>query len=57
MSKRKKQSKFCLDLMVKLNQEINKDLIKPSVIKDDIKRLRRELTELSKMFEWDYRED
>ncbi len=59
---RKKQSAFCLDLMERINKDIEKyenatnasypD--KHTVIQTDIKRLRRELLELSKMYEWEY---
>lgn len=52
-TQRKKQSEFCLDLMERLNRNIEK--VGHTVIQDDIKRLRRELLELSKMCEWEYR--
>ena len=58
-TQRKKQSAFCLELMERINKDIKKyenasfpD--KHTVIQDDIKRLRRELLELSKMYEWEY---
>lgn len=52
---RKKQSAFCLDLMERINKNIEND--RHTVIQDDIKRLRRELLELSKMHEWNYKGD
>lgn len=61
-TQRKKQSAFCLDLMDRINKNIEKyenatnasypD--KHTVIQNDIKRLRRELSELYKMYEWEY---
>lgn len=51
-TQRKKQSAFCLDLMERLNKNIGK--VGYTVIKADIKRLRRELLELSKMYNWEY---
>lgn len=55
-TQRKKQSAFCLDLMERINKDINKNIenVGHTVIQDDIKRLRRELLELSKMYEWEY---
>lgn len=58
-TQRKKQSAFCLDLMERINKDIKKRENasypdKHTVIQDDIKRLRRELLELSKMYEWEY---
>ena len=52
-TQRKKQSAFCLDLMEKLNRNIEN--VGHTVIQDDIKRLRRELLELSKMHDWTYK--
>ena len=60
---RKSQSKFCLDLMKRLDKDINKTKIGygcyvygRSRIQNDIVRLRRELLELSKMFDYAYKE-
>lgn len=63
MNKQKEQSQFCLEMMKRLNRDIQKakdkydDTYHPSVIQDDIKRLRRELNNLSKMFDWRYKEE
>ena len=62
-TQRKKQSAFCLDLMERINKDIEKcedekNVSYPdrhTVIQDDIKRLRRELLELSKMHDWTYK--
>ncbi len=54
-TQRKKQSAFCLDLMERINKDIEN--VGHTVIQDDIKRLRRELLELSKMYDWDYKGD
>lgn len=64
-TQRKKQSAFCLELMERIKKDIEKYenatnasyLDKHTVIQDDIKRLRRELLELSKMHDWDYKRD
>lgn len=50
----KKQAELCNVLSKKLLASIKKE-IKPSCIKDDVKRLRRELMELSHMTEWEYK--
>ena len=47
------QAEFCKNLSIKLLAKA-KEEIKPSQIRDDIKRLRRELMELSHMTEWNY---
>lgn len=52
-TQRKQQSAFCLELMKKLNRNIEN--VGHTVIQDDIKRLRRELLELSKMHDWTYK--
>lgn len=56
-AQRKQQSAFCLELMKRINKDIEKyeNLSLPdkhTVIQADIKRLRRELSELNKMYEW-----
>lgn len=59
-TQRKQQSAFCFELMERINKDIEKHENasfpdKHTVIQDDIKRLRRELLELSKMYEWEYK--
>lgn len=52
------QAEFCKSLMSRLLSEMKTGgLIKTSVVKDDARRLRRELMRLSHMCEWDYRRE
>ena len=52
------QAEFCKQLMSRLLYDMKNDsYIKTSVVKDDVRRLRRELTHLSHMCEWDYRKE
>ena len=50
------QAEFCKKLMSRLlyDMKISK-YIKTSVVKDDVRRIRRELMVLSHMCEWEYR--
>ena len=51
-----KQAKFCKKLMSRLLYDMKtSEYIKTSVVKDDVRRLRRELMVLSHMCEWEYR--
>lgn len=62
MNKLKEQAKFCNELWKRLQNDISKtpdnEIIRlidgRSRIRNDIIRLRRELLELSKMFNYDY---
>ena len=50
------QAEFCKKLMSRLlNDMKTSKYIKTSVVKDDARRLRRELMVLSHMCEWEYR--
>lgn len=52
----KKQSTFCKDLMDRLNDDVKAaDCVKPTVVQNDIVRLRRELAKLYHMTQYDYR--
>lgn len=50
------QAEFCKKLMSRLVYDMKASgYIKTSVVKDDVRRLRRELMILSHMCEWEYR--
>lgn len=50
------QAEFCKSLMSRLWHDMKtSEYIKTSVVKDDVRRLRRELMILSHMCEWEYR--
>lgn len=50
------QAEFCKKLMSRLLYDMKtSEYIKTSVVKDDVRRLRRELMILSRMCEWEYR--
>ena len=50
------QAEFCKKLMSRLLDDMKASgYIKTSVVKDDVRRLRRELMILSHMCEWEYR--
>ena len=50
------QAEFCKKLMSRLLYDMKtSEYIKTSVVKDDVRRLRRELMVLSHMCEWEYR--
>ena len=50
------QAEFCKKLMSRLLDDMKtSEHIKTSVVKDDVRRIRRELMVLSHMCEWEYR--
>ena len=50
------QAEFCKKLMSRLLYDMKtSEHIKTSVVKDDVRRIRRELMVLSHMCEWEYR--
>lgn len=50
------QAEFCKSLMSRLLYDMKSSgYIKTSVVKDDVRRLRRELMVLSHMCEWDFK--
>ena len=50
------QAEFCKSLMNRLIYDMKaSERIKTTVVKDDTRRLRRELNILSHMCEWDYK--
>lgn len=48
------QAEFCKNLMSRLLYDMQVS-VKTSVVKDDVRRIRRELTTLAHMCEWDYK--
>ena len=50
----RKQMEFIKDLTIRLSNDLNKKYPKHDRAKDDIRRIRREYTALSHMFDWDW---
>lgn len=50
----KKQMEFIYDLVLRLKCDLNVKYPMYSRAKEDIKRIRRELNDLSKMMSWDW---